>query len=79
MTETYDSSIVTFNSKLSLCLIKHYAMKVYGGLDVWTHLFLTSALAGGEWLASRLGRFTPGTHWIGGWVDLRAGLDDMEK
>jgi hypothetical protein len=30
------------------------------------------------------GRFTPGerapgTHWIGGWVDLRAGLDDLEK
>jgi hypothetical protein len=22
---------------------------------------------------------TPGTHFIGGWVDPRAGLDDMEK
>jgi hypothetical protein len=21
----------------------------------------------------------PGTHWIGGWLDLRAGLDDLEK
>jgi hypothetical protein len=21
----------------------------------------------------------PGTHWIGGWVGSRAGLDDMEK
>jgi hypothetical protein len=21
----------------------------------------------------------PGTHWIGGWVDLRASLDDVEK
>jgi hypothetical protein len=31
------------------------------------------------WSASRLGRFTPGTHWIGGCVDPRAGLDDMEK
>jgi hypothetical protein len=34
---------------------------------------LTSALDGGEWLASSPGRFTlreraPGTHWIGGWV-----------
>jgi hypothetical protein len=33
---------------------------------------LTSALHGGEWSASRSGRFTPrerapGTHWIGGW------------
>jgi hypothetical protein len=59
-------------------------MKAYRGVDVWTHVFLTSALAGGEWSASRPGRFTPGerapgTHWIGGWVAPRAGLDDMEK
>jgi hypothetical protein len=25
------------------------------------------------------GRFTPGTHCIGGWMDPRAGLDNMEK
>jgi hypothetical protein len=25
------------------------------------------------------GRFTPGTHWIGGWVGPRGGLDDVEK
>jgi hypothetical protein len=36
--------------------------------------FLTSALDGGEWLASRPCRFIPwegasGTHWIGGWGD----------
>jgi hypothetical protein len=45
---------------------------------------LTSALAGGEWSASRPGRFTPGeralcTHWIGGWVGPRTELDDVEK
>jgi hypothetical protein len=45
---------------------------------------LTSALVGGEWSTSRPRRFTPGerppgTHWIGGRVDLRAGLDDVEK
>jgi hypothetical protein len=45
---------------------------------------LTFALAGGEWSASRPCRFTPGerapgTHWIGGWVDLRDGLDGVEK
>jgi hypothetical protein len=45
----------------------------------YIHIFLTSALVGGEWSASRPGRFTPGTHFIGGWVDPRAGLDDMEK
>jgi hypothetical protein len=45
---------------------------------------LTSALVGGEWSTSRPGRFTPGerapgTHWTGGWVDLRASRDDLEK
>jgi hypothetical protein len=46
--------------------------------------FLTSELDGGEWSASRPGRFTsreiaPCTHWIGGWVGPRVGLDDVEK
>jgi hypothetical protein len=59
-------------------------MKAYGGVDVQIQIFLTSALDEGEWSTSRPGRFTPGerapgTHWIGGWVDLRAGLDDLEK
>jgi hypothetical protein len=59
-------------------------MKTYGGVDVQIHIFLTLALTGGEWSASCPGRFTPrerasSTHWIGGWVDPRAGLDDMEK
>jgi hypothetical protein len=48
-------------------------MKEYWGVDVYIHIFLISALAGGEWSASPPGRFTPresdpGTHWIGGWV-----------
>jgi hypothetical protein len=60
-------------------------MKAYGGVDVWTHVFLTSALAGGERSASRPCRFTPGgksphgSHWIGGWVGPRASLDDVEN
>jgi hypothetical protein len=59
-------------------------MKVYGGVDVYIHIFLTSALVGGEWSASRPGRFTPGerapgTHWLEGWVSPRVGLDDVEK
>jgi hypothetical protein len=45
---------------------------------------LTSAPAGGEWSASRPGRFTPrerasGTYWIGGWVGPRAFLDTVVK
>jgi hypothetical protein len=59
-------------------------MKSYGGVDVYIHVFLTSALVGGEWSASHPGHFipgerAPGTHWKGGWVDSRAGLDDVEK
>jgi hypothetical protein len=52
--------------------------------EVKIHIFLTSALTGGEWSASRPGRFTPtdialGIHCIGCWMDPRAGLDDVEK
>jgi hypothetical protein len=43
-------------------------MKAYGEVVVQIHIFLTSALVGGEWSASPHGRFTPGIHWIGGWV-----------
>jgi hypothetical protein len=55
-------------------------MKAYGVVDVYIHIFLTSALAGGEWSASRPCRFTPGnrtpgTLQIGGWVDPRAGIE----
>jgi hypothetical protein len=54
------------------------------GVEVIAPPFVTSALDRGEWLASRPGRFTPeertsGIHWIGGWVDVRAGLDALEK
>jgi hypothetical protein len=58
-------------------------MKAYEGVDVYIHIFLTSALVGGEWSASRPchlipGERVPGTHWIGGWVGHRFGLDDLE-
>jgi hypothetical protein len=35
-------------------------MKAYGRVNVRIYVFLTSALDGGEWSASRPGRFTPG-------------------
>jgi hypothetical protein len=65
-------------------LIKHYALWAYWGMDVYIHVFLTSALAGGEWSVSSPSRFNPGEkatgiHWIGGWVERRGGLDDVEK
>jgi hypothetical protein len=45
--------------KLSLCLTKYHAMKTYWGVEVQLHAFLISALDGGEWSASRTGRFDP--------------------
>jgi hypothetical protein len=55
-------------------------MKAYWGMEA----FLTSALDGCEWSASRPGRFTareraPGTHCIGGWVGHRYSLNTMVK
>jgi hypothetical protein len=38
---------LTIKVKLSLCLIKYYAMKTYGGVEVYVHAFLNSALDGG--------------------------------
>jgi hypothetical protein len=45
---------------------------------------LTSTLDRGEWSASLPSHFTtgeivPGTHWIGGWVGSKAGLDAVGK
>jgi hypothetical protein len=54
-------------------------MKTTGGM---APPFLTSALDGREWSASRLSSFTPGERgrrYPLGWVGLRAGLDIMEK
>jgi hypothetical protein len=65
--------------KLSLCFFNR-APRHEDVLGEWryssTHS-LTTALDGGEWSASRPGRFTPrdiapGTHWKGGWIGPRA-------
>jgi len=47
-------------------------MKTYGAVEVRLQAFLTLALDGNEWLASRTGRFTsgeisPATHRTGGY------------
>jgi hypothetical protein len=56
-------------------------MKAYGVVDVYIHIFLNSALVGGERSASRPGRFTPGERAprVGGWVGPKAGLDDAQR
>jgi hypothetical protein len=72
---------VNVNVKLSLCF--NWAPRHGGVLGEWKYSSihsLTSALDGGEWSASRPGRFNSrvralGTHWIGGWVDPRVILD----
>jgi len=52
-----------------------------GGTAPW---FLTSALHGGEWSASRAkhstsGQRAPGTHWTGRWAGHRANLEAVAK
>jgi hypothetical protein len=67
--------------------VLNWASRYEGLLGEWryssTHC-LTPALDGGERSASRPGRFIPRkrapcTHWVGGWVGLRAVLDAMVK
>jgi hypothetical protein len=54
------------NVKVTLCSIKDYVMKTNGGIDIYIYkgveeidVFLTSALVGSEWSASRSGHFIP--------------------
>jgi hypothetical protein len=59
-------------------------MNTYGGVGVQIKVLLTLTFIRGEWSASCPSHFIPGeraprTHWIGGWVGPRAGLDNMEK
>jgi hypothetical protein len=67
-----------------LLLTDHHTMKAYWGVEVQLRAFLTSALDGGECSPSHPGLSTPresalGTHWIGGWVGPRAGLDAVVR
>jgi hypothetical protein len=38
-------------------IVPVYVRMAYEGVDVWLHAFLTSALDGDEWSASRFDRF----------------------
>jgi len=63
---------------------KHHAMNTYGGVEVQLHAFLNSVQDGSDWSVSRPGRFLPGerafrTHWVGGWVDPKTGLEAVTK
>jgi hypothetical protein len=60
-------------------------MKAYGGMYVHTQVFLTQALVGGEWSASRPSRFTRDERALPLPIEYevmwapRAGVDDIEK
>jgi hypothetical protein len=45
--------------------MENYSMKAYEGVDVYIHIFLTSALAVGKCSSSRPGHFTPGERALG--------------
>jgi hypothetical protein len=70
------TSCAIFVVSVKFSLYFNWAPPHEGVLGEWRYSSahsLTSAVDGGEWSASRPGRFTPrerapGTHWIGGWV-----------
>jgi hypothetical protein len=51
-------------------------------VDVWIHIFLILAIAGGEWSASRSSHFTPEEEPLVpsiGWVGPRSDLDNEKR
>jgi hypothetical protein len=69
---------VLINVKLTPCLTNLNTIRTYREVEVQLHPFLTSALDGGDWSASRPGRFPPGKSPRYSLVP-RAGLDAVVK
>jgi hypothetical protein len=79
----HDDHTETTGQIISQRLFKQHAMKTYCRVEVQLHVFLTSALDGGEWSASSPGSFTPAeivpdTQCIVDWVGPSAGPDAVE-
>jgi hypothetical protein len=75
--QTSPSIMVSSPSFLHLCCAskgKVVPVFTYTSTRLWRRMGtdLDTSL---RWVVSG----TPGTHWIGGWVDARTGLDDVEK
>jgi hypothetical protein len=68
-----------------MCLVQDGdQLQCIGRVEIWLHPFFTSALDGGEHLASHPSYVihrerSQGTHWIGGLVRPRTGLDPVAK
>jgi len=73
-------SLINIKVKLSLYFIKHQAMKMYMGIEVWLYTSLILAVDGGEWSACCPRCFTSGGRepWYPldrCWAGPRTGLD----
>jgi hypothetical protein len=82
--DTRPAGLHVIPDALPIKYIKHHATQTYGGVEVWLHTFLISALHGGVWLASCAIHFiakkrNPSKHWIGGWVVPIVDLDAVVK
>jgi hypothetical protein len=86
MGSVFNSCLSICNVKMSLCLTKYHAMKKYSGSGGANPLILSLSI---RWI--RVAIFMPrprplctrskshDTHWVGGWVCPRAGLDAVAK
>jgi hypothetical protein len=65
--------VVERDGKVKSKAVKHYAMKKYGEVDVWIHVFLTSGVVSFHAPAA----LPPGTHWVG--LQNRSGRPGEDK
>jgi hypothetical protein len=78
----YDThSTVCFQTSFNNFVVITSLICILGKKKIYIYIYTHGTV---KWSISRPGRFTPeerapGTHWIGGRVDLRAGLHDLEK